>query len=102
MCPTRYWLQDFTELDSDDVILDNNNSCKILDIGKIRLKIFDGMQKILLELVRFTFIRVKYFQMVLSISISAKSELFQNSKVKTIQLFSKVVRSIRIWVLHFE
>lgn len=50
MCPTKSWFQNFTELDSDHVIIGNNKFCKILDIGTIRLKMFDGMKKTLQEI----------------------------------------------------
>lgn len=49
MCPTRSRFETYIELDGGHVIIDNNTSCKVLDIRTIRLKMFDGMEKLFQE-----------------------------------------------------
>lgn len=46
MCLTWFWFETF-KLDGGHVILGNNKSRKILEIGSIRLRMFNGIEKIL-------------------------------------------------------
>ncbi|KAL8528974.1 hypothetical protein ACS0TY_006443 [Phlomoides rotata] len=52
MCPNECWFKNLEKLDGKSVLLGNDNSCKVKGIGSIRIKMFDGADKILSK-VRF-------------------------------------------------
>ncbi|KAH9656608.1 hypothetical protein KPL70_022746 [Citrus sinensis] len=52
LCPIKEWFTDFCNLESDAVVMGNDQPCRTMGIGTIRLKIFDGMVRELKE-VRF-------------------------------------------------
>ncbi|KAH9780058.1 retrovirus-related pol polyprotein from transposon TNT 1-94-like protein [Citrus sinensis] len=52
LCPTKEWFTDFNKLESSAVMMRNDQPCRTMGIGTIRLKIFDGMIRELKE-VRF-------------------------------------------------
>ncbi|XP_073137773.1 uncharacterized protein [Henckelia pumila] len=47
MSPRKDWFSDFKEAETGYVLLGNNESCKILGVGSIKLKMWDGSVKIL-------------------------------------------------------
>ncbi|GFZ02006.1 hypothetical protein Acr_15g0006150 [Actinidia rufa] len=47
MCSNRDWFSSFEELDGGVVLMENDNACKTLGIGTIKLKIFSGTVKVL-------------------------------------------------------
>ena len=47
MTPNKPWFEKFTELQGGSVLLGNNKPCKIQGIGSIRLKLHDGIEKII-------------------------------------------------------
>lgn len=47
MCPNKTWFENFTELEGGHIILGNNKTGKILGIGTIRLKMFNGLEYLL-------------------------------------------------------
>ena len=52
LCPIKEWFMDFRNLESGAVVIGNNQPCRTMGIGIIRLKMFDGMVRELKE-VRF-------------------------------------------------
>ncbi|KAH9761191.1 hypothetical protein KPL70_000407 [Citrus sinensis] len=52
LCPIKEWFTDFRNLKSGAVMMGNNQHCRTMGIGTIRLKMFDGMVRELKE-VRF-------------------------------------------------
>ncbi|KAH9792408.1 hypothetical protein KPL71_004103 [Citrus sinensis] len=52
LCPIKEWFTDFRNLKSSAVVMGNDQPCRIMGIGTIRLKMFDGMVRELKE-VRF-------------------------------------------------
>ncbi|KAH9726184.1 hypothetical protein KPL70_008163 [Citrus sinensis] len=52
LCPIKEWFTDFRNLESGAVMMGNNQPCRTMGIGTIRLKMFDGMVRELKE-VRF-------------------------------------------------
>lgn len=52
MSPKRYWFFDFEGLDSGQVLMGNNQSCRIHGVGSVNLKMWDGSVKVITE-VRF-------------------------------------------------
>ena len=52
MIPNKPWFEKFTKLQGGSVLLGNNKPCKIQGIGSIRLKLHDGIEKIIQD-VRF-------------------------------------------------
>ncbi|KAL8549453.1 hypothetical protein ACS0TY_008332 [Phlomoides rotata] len=52
MCPNECWFKNLENLDGESVLLGNDKSCKVKGIGSIRIKMFDGADKILSK-VRF-------------------------------------------------
>ncbi|KAH9684519.1 Integrase catalytic domain-containing protein [Citrus sinensis] len=52
LCPIKEWFTDFRNLESGVVVMGNDQPCRTIGIGTIRLKIFDGMVRELKE-VRF-------------------------------------------------
>ncbi|KAL8530274.1 hypothetical protein ACS0TY_007344 [Phlomoides rotata] len=52
MCPNECWFKNLEKLDGESVLLGNDNSCKVKGIGSIRIKMFDGADRILSK-VRF-------------------------------------------------
>lgn len=47
---TLHWFENFKEVDSEKVILGNSCVCKVTRIGQIRLKFFDGTQKMIFHM----------------------------------------------------
>lgn len=45
--PTKCWFETFSELDGGHIIPINNKSCKVLGIGSIRLRMSNGIEKLL-------------------------------------------------------
>ncbi|KAH9704495.1 retrovirus-related pol polyprotein from transposon TNT 1-94-like protein [Citrus sinensis] len=43
LCPIKEWFMDFRNLESGAVVIGNNQPCRTMGIGIIRLKMFDGM-----------------------------------------------------------
>jgi hypothetical protein len=41
MTPNRYWFESY-ELSSGNVLIGNNNLCKIISVGTIKIKFHDG------------------------------------------------------------
>ncbi|KAL8554089.1 hypothetical protein ACS0TY_002348 [Phlomoides rotata] len=52
MCPNECWFKDLEKMDGGSVLLGNDQSCKVQGIGSIRIKMFDGADRILSK-VRF-------------------------------------------------
>lgn len=59
MCPTKLWFESFTNLDEGHVILGNNKSYKIMGIGSIGLKMFNGMEMLLQEIIYISKLKKK-------------------------------------------
>lgn len=49
LTPNKDLFEDLNQEDGGSVLL-GNNKCKILEIGSVRIKMFDGMEKLLQEL----------------------------------------------------
>ncbi|KAH9764080.1 hypothetical protein KPL70_001401 [Citrus sinensis] len=49
LCPVREWFTDFNELESSEVVMGNDRPCRLMGIGIVRLKLFDGMVRELKE-----------------------------------------------------
>ena len=43
LCPIKEWFTDFCNLESGAVMIGNNQPCRTMEIGTIRVKMFDGM-----------------------------------------------------------
>ncbi|RVW60777.1 Retrovirus-related Pol polyprotein from transposon TNT 1-94 [Vitis vinifera] len=46
MCPIKAWFEDFKEADGGHVLLGNNKHCKILGIGTVRIKHYEGIERV--------------------------------------------------------
>ena len=47
MTPNRDWLETFEQTQERQVMLGNNRSCEIMGIGTIRIKMYDGVERVL-------------------------------------------------------
>ncbi|RVW41324.1 Retrovirus-related Pol polyprotein from transposon TNT 1-94 [Vitis vinifera] len=47
MCPIKAWFEDFKEADGGHVLLGNNKHCKILGTGTVRIKHYEGIERVL-------------------------------------------------------
>ena len=47
MCAIKAWFEDFKEADGGHVLLGNNKHCKILGTGTVRIKGYDGIERVL-------------------------------------------------------
>ena len=47
MTPNKAWFEDYIEGDGGLVLLVNNKTCKIVGIGIIRMRMFNGIEKLL-------------------------------------------------------
>ena len=47
MCPIKAWFEDFKEADGVYVLLGNNKHCKILGTSTVRIKHYDGIERVL-------------------------------------------------------
>ena len=47
MSPDRKWFTTYKEIDSGAVMMGNNNSCRTVGIGSVRIKMFDGIVRTL-------------------------------------------------------
>ena len=52
MTPNKSWFEEFKQEDRVVVLLDNNKPCKAQRIGSVRIKMFNGAEKVLTQ-VRF-------------------------------------------------
>ena len=43
LCPIREWFTDVSKLESGAVVMGNDQPCRTMGIGTVRLKLFDGM-----------------------------------------------------------
>ena len=46
MCPIKAWFKDFKEVDGGHVLLGNNKHCKNLGTGTVRIKHYDGIERV--------------------------------------------------------
>ncbi|KAH9657232.1 retrovirus-related pol polyprotein from transposon TNT 1-94-like protein [Citrus sinensis] len=49
LCPIKEWFTDFRNLESGAIVMGNDQPCRTMGIGTIRLKMFDGMVRELRE-----------------------------------------------------
>ncbi|PON54809.1 LOW QUALITY PROTEIN: Gag-Pol-related retrotransposon family protein [Trema orientale] len=47
MCPREDWFMDYQEVDGGKVLMGNNMACKVMGIGSISIRMFDGVTRIL-------------------------------------------------------
>ncbi|PON58179.1 hypothetical protein PanWU01x14_167780 [Parasponia andersonii] len=47
MCPREDWFMDYQEVDGGKVLMGNNVACKVMGIGSISMRMFDGVTRIL-------------------------------------------------------
>lgn len=47
MTPNKDWFETFKSVDGGQVLLGNNKSCKVLGVGYVRIKMHNGMERIL-------------------------------------------------------
>ncbi|RVW26906.1 Glutamate receptor 2.1 [Vitis vinifera] len=47
MCPIKAWFEDFKEANGGHVLLGNNKHCKILGTGTVKIKHYDGIERVL-------------------------------------------------------
>ena len=47
MCPNKGWFENYKQIDGGVVLLGNNKSCKVIGIGSLRLRMYDGMDMVL-------------------------------------------------------
>ena len=50
MTPNRDWYDTYRLVNSDYVLMGNDPSCKVVGIGNIRVKIFDGVIRMLCDI----------------------------------------------------
>jgi len=43
ICPRREWFSSLEKLDSGVVIIGNDAACQLIEIGTVRIKMFDGV-----------------------------------------------------------
>ena len=65
MCPIKEMFMDFRNLESGVVMIGNNQPCRTMGIGKIRLKMFDEMVRELKELRFFLTLKKNIISVVL-------------------------------------
>ena len=49
MCPYRDWFTNYQSIDGGKVLMGNNAACKVVGIGAIKIKMFDGIVRTLLD-----------------------------------------------------
>ncbi|XP_058085240.1 probable glutamate carboxypeptidase PLA3 isoform X2 [Magnolia sinica] len=49
MIPHRSWFTSYRECDGRRVFMGNDNACNVVDVGRVRIKMFDGMEGTLIE-----------------------------------------------------
>nr|KYP47740.1 Retrovirus-related Pol polyprotein from transposon TNT 1-94 [Cajanus cajan] len=47
MTPNKDWFKTYNQVDGGTVLLGNNKACKVIGIGFVRLRMFDGMDRVL-------------------------------------------------------
>lgn len=53
MCHTKSWFKSLQESDQGLVTLGNDRACKVRGVGSIKLRIYDGSYKVLLQQVKY-------------------------------------------------
>ena len=49
MTPNKDWFETLSEAPGGQVILENNKSCEVMGIGSVRIKMHDGVERVLQE-----------------------------------------------------
>ena len=49
ICPHKYWFDSYQTVNDGIVLLGDNHSCKIVWVGSVRLKMFDGVIRTLID-----------------------------------------------------
>ena len=57
MCPKREWLSTYKPFDGGSVLLGNNTVCKLIGIINIRMRMFDGQTRTLMNVRHFSDLR---------------------------------------------
>jgi len=47
MCPNKGWLGNYKQIDGSTILLGNNKSCKVIGIGSLRIKMHNGIKRVL-------------------------------------------------------
>ena len=47
MCPNKGWFENYKQIDGGTVLLGNNKSCKVIGIGSLRIKLHNGIERVL-------------------------------------------------------
>jgi len=47
MCPNKGWFKNYKQIDGDIALLGNNKSCKVIMIGSLRIRMHNGVEKVL-------------------------------------------------------
>ena len=47
MCPNKGWFENYKQIDSGIVLLGNNKPCKVIGIGSLRIRMHDGIERVL-------------------------------------------------------
>nr|KYP61706.1 Retrovirus-related Pol polyprotein from transposon TNT 1-94 [Cajanus cajan] len=50
MTPNKDWFETYNQVDGGTVLLGNNKACKVIGIGSVRLRMFDGMDRVLQDI----------------------------------------------------
>ena len=53
MCPNKSWFETLEENDHGVVLLGNNKGCRVMGSGAVRIRMFDGIERILQDLGMF-------------------------------------------------
>lgn len=88
--PKKEWIMDYgcsfhRELDDGQVMLGNNQTCKVLGIGTIRLRMFNGSEK-LLQNVRYV---PKLKRNLISLGVLNHSGYTFKSESETLKVFKR-------------
>lgn len=49
MTPNKNWIKDFKPIDSENVLLGDNKSCKIMGSGSVRIRLHTGQVRLIQE-----------------------------------------------------
>ena len=49
ICPHKYWLYSYQTVNDGIIILGDNHSCKIVGVGSVKIKMFDGLIRTLTD-----------------------------------------------------
>ncbi|KAH9733955.1 Integrase catalytic domain-containing protein [Citrus sinensis] len=100
LCPIKEWFTDFRNLESSAVVMGNDQPCRTVGIGTIRLKMFDGMVRELKK-VRFVLALKKNLISVGALEAKGYKVTIEDGIIKFTHGAMVILQGVRLYNLYY-